>query len=211
MDEKYILGPDINFTGSLLEKYNSVMEISKKDGIPIVKPQTARLLLLCALMKKPKRILEIGSGYGYSSLLLSESLDYKGIIDTIEIKEKNAEITKNNIKIMNKEQSINLIYGDALEILPMFKNKYDFIFIDASKGQYPEFLKYAKALIGYNGVIFADNILYQGIVENPDKSSRRDLTIVKRLNMYIQNMLEDKKFESNIVNIEDGIMISYLK
>ena len=113
---------------------------------------------------KPKNILEIGTAVGYSAMCFSEYLDEKGQIDTIERDEERIKEARQNIKKVGVEDKINILEGDAVDILPTLNKKYDIIFIDAAKGKYPFFLKESLRMLSEKGIIFADNILYKGYV-----------------------------------------------
>lgn len=112
---------------------------------------------------------------------------------------------------MNLEDIIiNLLEGDAVEILPTLNNKYDVIFIDAAKGKYPFFLKEAVRMLNENGVIFADNILYKGYVMS-DYDNHKHRTAVRNLREYIKETTENPNFETEILEVGDGLAITKLK
>ena len=121
------------------------LEIIKKkaleEHIPIIMDDTLEYIYKLYEGKKINTILEIGTAVGYSAICFTKFLNEDGIIDTIERDEKRIEEAKSNIKKAKVENNINIIYGDAVEILPTINKKYDMIFIDAAKGKYPFFLK----------------------------------------------------------------------
>ena len=157
--------------------------------------------------KKPKRILEIGTAVGYSAICFSEYLLKEGLIDTIERDEKRVEEAKINIEKAEVREKINIILGDAVEILPNLNEKYDIVFIDAAKGKYPFFLNEAIRLINEDGVIIADNILYKGYVMS-DYNNHKQRTAVRNLREYIKESLNNPKLETEILEVGDGLAIS---
>ena len=145
--------------------------------------------------------------YGYSAICFTEFLEDNGKIDTIERDKERIEEAKINIKKAEVEKSINIIEGDAVDILPTLNEKYDMIFIDAAKGKYPFFLKEALRMIKPFGVIFADNILYKGYVMS-DYNKHKQRTAVRNLREYIKEVSENPKLETEILDVGDGLAIS---
>ena len=141
--------------------------------------------------KNASAILEIGTATGYSAICFSSFIDQNGKIDTIERDEERIKKAKENIKIVNKK--INILEGDAVEILPTINEKYDMIFIDAAKGKYPFFLK--------------DNILYKGYVMS-DYNKHKQRTAVTHLREYIKLVTEDKTLKTEILEVGDGLAIT---
>ena len=129
-----------------LEKENSPVleEIEKearKDGVPIIRKEMESFLRVMLSIKKPVRILELGTAVGYSAILMSEYIDEKGQIITIENYDKRIPIAKENIKKAGRENVIKLLEGDAMEIMPTLeRDQFDFVFMDAAKAQYIHFL-----------------------------------------------------------------------
>ncbi|AEV69045.1 O-methyltransferase [Acetivibrio clariflavus] len=186
-------------------------EFANKNHVPIVHPEVAKLLQVIGMIKRPSRILEIGTAIGYSSILLSEVLQPNGRIDTIERYELMIERAKNNIKRAGLENVINIIAGDALEVLKCLNKQYDLIFLDAAKGQYPEFLPECLRLLSPGGLLISDNILYKGMIANDELVVRRKKTIVKRLRNYLDMLCNSENLETSIIPIGDGVAISYKK
>ena len=186
-------------------------EFAKENHVPIVHPEVAKLLQVLGMIKKPTRILEIGTAIGYSSILLSEILEPGGKIDTIERYELMVEHAKNNIKKSKLEDVINIITGDALEVLKCLNKQYDIVFLDAAKGQYPEFLPECLRLLSPSGLLISDNILYKGMIATDDLVVRRKKTIVKRLRNYLDILCSSEDLETSIIPIGDGVALSYKK
>ena len=128
---------------------------------------------------KPTAILEIGTAVGYSAICFSKFLEKGGFIDTIERDEERIKEAKENIKIIEEGKTINILEGDAVEILPTINKKYNMVFIDAAKGKYPFFLEQALRLIKDDGIIFADNILYKGyVMSDYNKHKQRTAVLI---------------------------------
>ena len=157
--------------------------------------------------KKPTKILEIGTAVGYSAICFSKFLDENGKIDTIERDEERVKEAIENISQMELEDKINIIVGDAVEILPTLNEKYDMIFIDAAKGKYPFFLKEALRLLSDNGTIFADNVLYKGYVMS-DYNKHKQRTAVRNLREYIKEVTQNPDLETEILEVGDGLAVT---
>ena len=159
---------------------------------------------------KPTAILEIGTAVGYSAICFSKFLEKGGFIDTIERDEERIKEAKENIKIIEEGKTINILEGDAVEILPTINKKYDMVFIDAAKGKYPFFLEQALRLIKDDGIIFADNILYKGYVMS-DYNKHKQRTAVTHLREYIKLTTDNPKLDTKILEVGDGLAITKLK
>lgn len=179
--------------------------------VPIIHPEVGRLMMVLGSMKKPARILEVGTAIGYSSILFSAFLQKGGCIDTIERYDLMVERAKANIKAAGLEDVINVIAGDALEVLKCLDKKYDMIFLDAAKGQYSEFLIEAMRLLPKGGLLVSDNVLYKGMVATDSLVERRKKTIVKRMRDYLTRICNMDELETSIIPIGDGVALSYRK
>ena len=180
------------------------------DHIPIIMDDTLAVIEKYLNENKPEKILEIGTAVGYSAICFTEVLSENGTIDTIERDTERVKEAKENIKLAEVEEKINIFEGDAVEILPTLGNKYDVVFIDAAKGKYPFFLKEALRMIKPNGIIFADNILYKGYVMS-DYNKHKPRTAVRNLREYIKEVSENPNLETEISEVGDGLAISKIK
>lgn len=186
------------------------MEIfAKENDVPISQPESIRMIEILIKMMNAKKILEIGAAIGYSSIRMS--LANNARVTTIEISDEMAEIAKENIKKEGLEGRIQLITGDAKDILPEIKNDgtYDIIFIDAAKGQYMEFFPHCMRLLRKGGVLISDNVLYKGMTATDELVVRRKITIVRRLRAYLKMLNETKELSTAILPIGDGVAISF--
>ena len=132
------------------------------------------------------------------------------MIDTIERDEERVIKARENIKRAEVEEKINIHFGDAIDILPTFNDKYDMIFIDAAKGKYPFFLEQALRLINDGGIIVADNVLYKGYVMS-DYNKHKQRTAVRNLREFIKEIKENPLLETEILEVGDGLSISKIK
>ena len=184
-----------------------IKERALEEHIPIIMDDTLEVIKKELKIFKPNRILEIGTAVGYSAICFSEFLNKNGKIDTIERELDRVNEAKINIKKAEVEQKINIIEGDAVEILPTLNEKYDMIFIDASKGKYPFFLKESLRLLNTNGIIFADNVLYKGYVLS-DYNKHKQRTAVRNLREFLKELQENKELDTKILEVGDGLAIA---
>ena len=189
------------------EELKIVKEKALENHIPIIMDDTLEKIEEILKEEKPKRILEIGTAVGYSATMFAKYTDEDCIIDTIEIDEERAKEAKENREKIGVANRINIIVGNAVDILPTISQEYDIVFIDAAKGKYPVFLENAIRLIKNDGLILADNILYKGYVMS-DYNKHKQRTAVRHLREYIQEITENEKLESEILEIGDGLAIT---
>lgn len=201
-----------------LEKTNSevlekIEEQAHIDNVPIIRKEMESFLRVMLYIKKPKRILELGTAVGYSAILMSEYIDEKGQIITIENYDKRIPIAKENIKKAGRENVIKLLEGDAMEIMPTLeRDQFDFVFMDAAKAQYIHFLPEVMRLMKKGAVLITDNVLQEGdIIQSKYVVRRRDRTIHKRMREYLEVVKNHPELETTIVPIGDGITISVKK
>ena len=189
---------------------DTIKQNALDEHIPIIMDDTLELIGNILEKNKPTKILEIGTAVGYSAICFSKYLAENGKIDTIERDIERANEAKENIKQMDLENKINIIIGDAVEILPTLNEKYDMVFIDSAKGKYPFFLKEALRMLNKDGIIFADNILYKGYVMS-DYNKHKQRTAVRNLREYIKEVTENENLETEILEVGDGLAITKLK
>ena len=178
-----------------------------EEHIPIIMDDTLDVIAKILKKNKPKNILEIGTAVGYSAMCFSEYLDEKGQIDTIERDEERIKEARQNIKKVGVEDKINILEGDAVDILPTLNKKYDMIFIDAAKGKYPFFLKESLRMLSEKGIIFADNILYKGYVFG-GYNKHKQRTAVNNLREYVAKVTQDPSLDTQIIEVGDGLAIT---
>lgn len=186
---------------------DSIKQKALENHIPILMDDTLEAISKILKENKPKNILEIGTAVGYSAICFSEYLPEDGKIDTIERDVLRAEEAIENIKKAGVENKINVIIGDAVDILPTLNNKYDIVFIDAAKGKYPFFLEQAIRMINKSGIIIADNVLYKGYVLS-DYNKHKQRTAVRNLREYIYKVTNTPNIQTEILEVGDGLAIS---
>ncbi len=191
--------------GLLLE----LEQYAAQNHVPIIRPETASLLIVLGRLVKPDRILEIGTAIGYSSILLSGILADGGRIDTIERNDVMVIKAHENIKRAGLADTIAVIAGDAAEVLCCLDKKYDMIFMDAAKGQYPEFLPQCLRMLKNGGLLVSDNVLYKGMVASDELVVRRKKTIVNRMRAYLDSICSDPSLDTSILPVGDGVALSY--
>ncbi len=183
--------------------------------VPVIKRSTQTLLAFFLRMAKPASVLEIGTAVGFSSLLISEYTRENVIIDTIEKVPARIKGAKENFNKYNKENRINLIEGDASEALKSLvakKKQYGFIFMDAAKGQYMNFVKPVYNLLVTGGLLVTDNVLQDGnILQSRYAVTRRDRTIHGRMRKYLYYLSHSEEWDTIIIPAGDGIAISVKK
>ena len=182
------------------------------DYVPIIRKPTQVLLRYILTSNKPKKILEVGAAVGFSSIFMSGYLSKNATIDTIEKMEDRAREARNNIVKYGKQDVINLIEGDATEILKQLEGPYDMIFLDAAKGQYINFFEDIMRLLAPGGVLVSDNVLQDGeIIESKYAINKRDRTIHGRMRDYLYTINHDDRLESVVLPNGDGVALSYKK
>lgn len=189
---------------------NDMELYAQENHVPIVQKEVARLLSLVINMKKPRKILEVGTAIGYSAVLMHEAAVDCSIV-TIERDENMVEKALQNIRSAGIENDIHIIHGDASEVLSSLDDKFDLIFLDAAKGQYLEFFYDCDRLLKEGGIIFADNVLFRGMVATNELLIRRKITIVKRMRKYLKFMSENKSYDTSILPVGDGVAVSLKK
>jgi len=202
-----------NFLRSLLPNSDQLLlemeEFAQNNHVSIVLPEVGQLLNLLVNLKKPKKVLEIGTGIGYSTIWMARALDECGKITTIELLPKRYEIALSNLKKAGLEDRVKLINGDAREIISEIKDTYDIIFLDAAKGQYQEFFNISQTLLSPNGLLICDNVLINGWVIDLKYPERRKKTMVYRMRAFLENLKNEKDFISSIIPLGDGVALLF--
>lgn len=180
--------------------------------VPIIRRETAALLKTMVALKRPERILEVGTAVGYSALLMARVMPENARIITIEKFERRLPIARENFRRSGAGDKITLLEGDAGEILADLSGTFDFIFMDAAKGQYIHWLPDVLRLLAPGGLLMSDNVLQDGtIVESRYAVERRDRTIHVRMREYLYALTHTEALETTILPIGDGVALSVLK
>ena len=177
---------------------------SKEKNIPILDKHAAQFLEQMILISRPKKVLEIGTAVGYSSILIARMLRKKGSVDTIEKSTDNIELANDYIQRAELSDKINLISGDALEIMPTLDEKYDFIFLDADKEDYERLFYYSIMLLNQRGILFVDNLLWHGYTAaSKVPPNYREST--RHIRDFNELFTSQPALETTILPIGDGI------
>ena len=180
--------------------------------VPIIRKETASLLKTLVAMKQPARILEVGTAVGYSALLMAENMPADCHITTIEKYEKRIPIARENFQKASREDKITMLTGDVADILAELETPFDFIFMDAAKGQYLHFLPDVLRLLNPGGLLISDNVLQDGdIIESRYAVTRRDRTIHSRMRDYLYELKHNPVLETVILPVGDGATVSVKK
>jgi predicted O-methyltransferase YrrM len=180
--------------------------------VPIIRKEMQSFLKLLLAVKKPARILEVGTAVGFSAIFMAEYNPMPCEITTIENYDKRIPIAKENFKRAGKTAQITLLEGDAAEILPTLLEPYDMIFMDAAKGQYIHFMPDVLRLLKTDGVLVSDNVLQDGdIIESRFAVTRRNRTIHKRMRDYLYELTHNEELVTAVLPIGDGITVSSKK
>lgn len=233
--------------GELPEYLLSLEEQALKDFVPIIRKDAQSLLRFLLKLKKPKRILEVGTAVGFSCSLMAEYMPSDCTITTIERFPKRVEEAKKNLSLAKRSQDMLLLIGDAMDVLRALNGKeegcineiysphnnksyfdindvnseqlselkkslrepYDFIFMDAAKGQYMNFLPEIMELLPVDGLLITDNVLQEGsIAESKYSIIRRDRTIHVRMREYLYALTHMEEFDTVVLPVGDGMTLS---
>ena len=191
------------------EFLNKLEKYSKETNVPIIRPSMQSFLKLLLAITQPKKILEVGTAIGFSALLMSEYGPEDCHITTIEKYEKRIPLARENFAKAGKEDKITLLEGDAVEILSQLEGTYDFIFMDAAKGQYINFLPDIMRLLADGGMLVSDNVLQDGdIIESRFAVTRRNRTIHGRMRDYLYELKHHPELVTSILPVGDGVTVS---
>lgn len=183
-----------------------------ENKVPIIRKETQSLLRILLQIKQPKQILEVGTAIGFSALFMEEVNPGAGNITTIENDKNRIAIAHQNFTNAGKDDLIHLVEGDAQDILLNLNEKYDFIFMDAAKGQYLHFLPLVLQRLKPGAIIVSDNVLQDGdIIQSRFAVMRRNRTIHKRMREYLYTITHNEELATTILTVGDGIAISVKK
>lgn len=206
----------VTFINSLETENSEILEAIEREAldsyVPIIRKEMQSFLKVLLTIQKPMRILEVGTAVGFSALLMSESAPEGCRITTIENYEKRIPIARENFKRAGKEEQITLIEGDALEVMKTLKGSYDFIFMDAAKGQYIHYFPEVMRLLEPGGTLVSDNVLQDGdIIESRFAVERRNRTIHSRMREYLYELKHHEELITAILPLGDGAAVSTKK
>jgi len=166
-------------------------------------PYQGRLLALISQMLRPQRILEIGTFTGYSCICLAEGLAANGQLITLEMDAELAYLIRPALKEAGIEHQVDLRFGRALELLPQLEGPFDLVFIDADKANYVTYYQEVLSKLSPNGVILADNVLWNGKVLNPQIMDKE----TEGLRKFNETVQQDDRVEQVLLPVRDGLML----
>ena len=206
----------VTYINSLDTGNTKILDEIEKEAldayVPIIRKEMQSFLKMFLSVTRPQRILEVGTAVGFSALLMAEYNPADCHITTIENYEKRIPIAKENFRRAGKEAQITLIEGDAAEVLKELEEPYDFIFMDAAKGQYIHFMPDILRLLKSGGTLVSDNVLQEGdIIESRYIVTRRNRTIHKRMRDYLYELTHHEELVTAVLPIGDGITVSSKK
>ena len=180
-----------------------------RERVPIIRREMQSFIKMFLAVNRPKRILEVGTAIGFSTLLMCEYGPAGCHVTTIENYEKRIPIARENFQKSGRQGQITLLPGDAQDILGRLEGAYDLIFMDAAKGQYIHFLPQVRRLLAMGGVLVSDNVLQDGdIIESRYVVERRNRTIHKRMREYLFALKHDPALVTAILPLGDGVTVS---
>ena len=203
----------ITFINSMDTENSEILEKIEQealaDDVPIIRHEMQSFLRVLLMMQKPMRILEVGTAVGFSALLMNDAAPQGCHITTIENYEKRIPIARENFRRAGKEDEITLIEGDAMQVLAELDGTYDFIFMDAAKGQYIHYLPEVLRLLADGGCLVSDNVMQDGeIIESRFAVERRNRTIHARMREYLYELKHREDLVTSIIPLGDGVAVS---
>ncbi len=189
-------------------KLGEIQADAYEKGLPIIPNEVVKLMGFVLGIHKPVNVLEIGMAVGFSSGFISEFLPEEGHITTIDRYPMMIEQAKINFRLLGIEDKVTILEGDANKILPELKGEFDFVFMDAAKGQYIYMLPHVLRLTRKGGVIMVDDVLQEGrVAQGYTEIPRRQRTIHKRLNEFLHEITHNEKLRTSILSIGDGVAL----
>lgn len=181
---------------------------AKEHYVPIIRDKSSKFLFDFVRENNIKTVLEIGTAIGYSgSIMLSAGVEK---LATIDINSEYLELAKKTFERLGTSKDVEIFNDDAKNVIEVLKNngqKFDMVFLDGAKGQYYRYLPVLKELLKENGVIFADNVLLQGLVKSDEVIPHKKRSMVVNLRKYLQ-LVQNYPYSTKLYEIEDGIAIT---
>lgn len=197
------------------ELLDTIEQEALADDVPIIRKDMQGFLKFLLAVRQPERMLEVGCAVGFSALLMAQWNPADCEITTIENWQPRIPVARNNFLRAGRQEQITLIEGDAGEVLPQLLAEgrhFDWIFMDAAKGQYPVLLPAAVELLEPDGILVTDNVLFDGeIIESRYAVTRRNRTIHKRMREYLYTLKRHEQLTTAVLPVGDGAAVSVKK
>lgn len=202
-----------SFINSMNKDDEGIVGVIEREAIeqevPIIRKETKEWIKTMLCIKKPRAVLEVGTAVGFSAIYMSQYLPKASHITTIEKWEPRIKQAKINFKRAAVEERITLLEGDAADILKDLDGSFDFIFMDAAKGQYIHFLPDVIRLLAKDGILISDNVLQDGeMLDSKYVVDRRNRTIHTRMREYLYELKKSEVLETSIIPLGDGVALS---
>ena len=190
------------------EVERKITDYADKNIIAVLLPETTAFLRQAVMLKKPLRILEIGTAIGYSGIVMLRAALPETELYTVEMSEERIATAKEFFRDAELLNNVVFYVGDSTEIVPNLKGKFDFIFLDGPKAQYCEYLPFLSRLLNKGGVLFCDNVLYEGMVSGKKKKKNHKGGLVKKLDLFLHKLMEDGSLLTSVLPVGDGVSLS---
>jgi predicted O-methyltransferase YrrM len=206
--DKIILASQLEYISSFRKKTDSLIEemetYAKEHNVPILYWQSAEFLEQLVLIKNPKRVLELGTAIGYSTIRIARNLKGKSVIHSIEKSADNIAVAKEFITKSGLINKIKVLEGDAVNIMPQLKKKYDIIFLDADKEDYKRLFDYSLVLLRKGGIMVVDNLLWHGYAASSrvPPEYKESTKHIREFNLLFMNQ---PNLRSSIIPVGDGL------
>lgn len=198
------------FLRELLPQEDAVLQelrcYAEEHHVPVVDPEVGHLLQLLVSIVQPAQVLEIGTAIGCSAIYMARAMG-PGMLTTIELQPERYQLALENFKQAGVAEKIHAILGDARILVPQLTQQFDFIFMDAAKGQYQQFLAVADRILKPGGLLVADNVLLNGWVIDLNYPRHRQKTMVYRMKAFLEQFKEDQNYQCSIVPLGDGVAL----
>ena len=188
------------------EEFKIFSKDCREKHIPVIRDDSAKLLCEYVQKYQPKKILEIGTAVGYSGTLMLLSSQNSELV-TIDV---NKDMCNEAIKTFERYgiyDRCKVINADAIDFLAQTDEVFDFIFIDGPKGQYIKYYQFLKKITKSKSVVFCDDVLYYGMIDDDSKVIHKKITIVRNLREFLEVSQHDEDFTSELIRIDDGILV----
>ena len=206
--DKIILSNQLEYISSFRKNTDSLLEeiesYAKDHSVPILSWQSAEFLEQLVLLKNPKRVLELGTAIAYSTIRIARQLKGKSVVHSIEKSTDNIALAKDFIAKSELGTKIKLLEGDAVNVMPQLKKKYDIIFLDADKEDYKRLFDYSLVLLRKGGLLVVDNLLWHGYAASTriPQQYKESTNHIREFNVLFMNQ---PNLKTSIIPIGDGL------